>query len=50
MKVSAQQAKLDALARWARIVNTESLANGRLRVTFDYLGLTQTITYAKDAS
>ena len=45
---AAQRAKLDALGRWAVIVSAERLPDGRLRVTFDYLGLTQTVTYAAD--
>jgi hypothetical protein len=43
-----QASKLAAMRRWASIDSTERLADGRLKVTFSYLGLVQSTTWANE--
>lgn len=41
---AAQAAKLDAMRRWAVILDMLRLPDGRLTVEFEYLGLATTTT------
>jgi hypothetical protein len=43
-----QAAKLKAMRRWAWVKGVERLPGGRLKVTYDYLGLTQVIVWANE--